>query len=169
MNFVSPTSAVRAAISLRTAGDSGGLTELFVVNTDGKGIGLHHPVLGGNFPQGRGIPENSPDIVEKELGVIVGVKSHQIRPQHPRENPLPPFGRHHPEKFIGGKWNVEEKTDVGLGKAFPDHAGEKEKLIVVNPDQVPRPDNLFHDIHEPLIGLDVIPERRVLEHREGRK
>jgi hypothetical protein len=63
--------------------------------------------------------------------------------------------RQRAEQFLGGKWDVQEEPDPGVGQALAQQAWQEEQVIVMHPDEVARLIVLRHDIGETLVHLGV--------------
>ena len=78
------------------------------------------------------------------------------------------------EDFLGGKRDMEEEADPGLGQPFPHHGGNQHELVIVHPDLVAFP-ILLRDrvgeaavdfvVHRPVPGPVGHLAGQIVEHR----
>ncbi len=91
---------------------------------------------------------------QKVMGVIVGMKSHQVGAQKPTEDLFPPGQK--PEDFEGRKWDMKEKADGRPGQPLAKQGGQEHQMVIMDPDLIAGPDDFegfaAEFLIDPLVG-----------------
>ena len=82
--------------------------------------------------------------------VVESMEAHQVRPKQSFQY-LPPPGKE-PEYLIGGKWDMEKKTDGHPGMRLPYHLWQKQELVIM----YPYPVTIFEEL-KPYLRLADAP------------
>ncbi len=126
-----------------------GPLESSVVVADGIDAQMHFAAI---VPEALhvGFPTQHPQDRGAEMPeVIVGVEADHIGPEHAFQD-FTAVGKH-AENLAGAKWSVQEKTDFQALVLPPQHRGDEEKMVVVDPHLIAIVGHFHDHIRELLV------------------
>src|SRR5690349_5851935 len=107
-----------------------------VINSHRECIYFNQPVIINHFAHTVVQSKNSKCAPEEIGTVIIGMKTDEVGTIESFKNLFSPFTGQQAEYLIGGKWNVQEKTNLSIGHFFSQHAGQQHEMVVMNPYSV---------------------------------
>src|SRR5215470_9751455 len=99
-----------------------------VINSHRKCVHFHQAVIEKYFAHVIMQAKNTKGASQKIGPVIMGVKANKVCAIEPLENLLSPFTRQKTENLVRRKWNVQEKTNLGIRHFFAEHCRQQHQV-----------------------------------------
>ena len=117
--------------------------EALEVDPHRESVDSHQTIIQKDLSRIRLVSQDPKDAADEVLHVVVRVEADQIGSQQSLQDLLPPSAGKETKDLVVGKRDVKKESDAGGREAFPQQSRQEHQVIVVNPDQVIRPDNLL--------------------------
>src|SRR5918999_70683 len=152
--------------------------KLLKINPHWKSVHLDHMVGCQELGHMMLIAEDAQDALEKMVRVLVRVESNQVGPQQTLQNLTPPFSRQKTKHLKRGEWDVQEKPDRYLWPPSFEQPRQQHQVIIVNPQDVIGPYDVFQRITKDSINLLVLlpkvrlifgKSRKIMKQRPDRR
>ena len=140
-----------------------GVAEPFVVDAQGKRVGLHQPPFHGERARAV-LQAGDAAAAGKEMAhVVVGVEADQVGAQHAVHELRAPG--QHAERLVVREGDVQKEAHLRLGHRRPHERRQKHQVVVLDPHHVARARDRDHGIAEPLVHADISLPRLLVEVR----
>src|SRR5207244_5222925 len=116
--------------------------ELRDVDPEREHIDLHRSLARDDGADPVVEAEVAQEASEEGTGVVVCVEADQVSTEHALEDFLVP--REETEHIVRREWDMEEKSDPGLGQPFTNHPGKEEEMIVMDAELIVRAESPRH-------------------------